>query len=69
MHTYKHIEKNGVIPEFWAVGYFVRNEKRIGDIMSVVDEWVRLSKHVSERGAIQRVNALNGGDGMPHCFL
>ncbi len=56
MHTYS---KSG--DGSFDVGYYLRN--RVGDIEQ--DEWVQLSKHDSERRAIQRVNALNGGDGKP----
>jgi hypothetical protein len=69
MHTYQHVEKNGFIPEFWAVGYFVHRAEHIGDVGYGLHEWVGLSKHDSERQAIQRVNALNGGTGTPSLLL
>ena len=62
MHTYRKVKT--LDKEFFEVGHYVRREERVGNIMYAADEWVVLSQHDTEVGALCRVNFLNGGLGV-----
>lgn len=64
MHTYRDISTLDATK--FEVGYFIHPWLRVGEVSEAGDEWVTLSEHATERAAIKRVNALNGGSGSPY---
>ena len=58
MHTYKQISNKE-----WQVGYWATT---LSQHAVPLAEWYMLSTHATEKQAMLRVNALNGGDGAPN---
>jgi hypothetical protein len=68
MHTYRDsADLNSEIKRGteWTVGYYWRSPdvNVLGDTIHGGDEFMSLSRHKTEDGAMRRVNYLNGGTG------